>query len=180
MNILLAFSPFIVFAILDRLAGSTYGLVGGVLVSAILVARESLHLRKSVKVLEIGTLILFASLALYTLAAKPNWSIVGVRLGVDAGLLVIVLVSMAIKQPFTVQYAREKVDREFWEAPEFVRTNYVITAVWALTFAVLVLADLLMLYRPDVPIRFGIIISLLALVGAFKFTSWYPERKQRA
>jgi hypothetical protein len=100
----------------------------------------------------------------------------GVRLSVDAGLLLVVLVSIAIRRPFTLRYARERVDRKYWNHPEFIRTNYVITAAWALAFVVLVLADLVLLYKPDVPPRFGVIATILALTGAIKFTGWYPER----
>jgi hypothetical protein len=67
-----------------------------------------------------------------------------------------------------------------WTSPEFVRTNYVITAVWALAFTVLVLAELTLLYLPDVPPRVGILATIAALVGAVKFTSWYPERRKAA
>jgi hypothetical protein len=38
------------------------------------------------------------------------------------GLLPIVLVSMAVGRPFTLQYAREQVEPEFWDKPELVRT----------------------------------------------------------
>jgi hypothetical protein len=33
-----------------------------------------------------------------------------------------------------------------------------------------------MLYVPDIPLGFGVIVSILALVAAYKFTVWYPER----
>jgi hypothetical protein len=29
---------------------------------------------------------------------------------------------------------------------------------------------------PDIPLRVGVIVSILALVGAYKFTVWYPAR----
>jgi hypothetical protein len=45
-----------------------------------------------------------------------------------------------------------------------------------LAFAVMVAADLVMLYATDLPPRIGIIATVLAIVGAVKFTSWYPER----
>lgn len=176
MGILLAFAPFIAFAVVDRLVGSTEGLVAGTIVSAALIIRDWLTPGRSPKVLEIGTVILFAGLTLYALVAAPNWSIFGVRLWVDAGLLVIVLISMVVQRPFTLQYARETVDRSLWDTPAFIRTNYVITGVWALAFAVLVVADLILVYMTQVPHRVGIIITVLALVGAFKFTSWYPDR----
>ena len=156
MNILLAFSPFIVFAVVDRLVGPTAGLIAGAAVSAALIARDWLRPGGSAKVLEIGTVILFTALALYAVVAAPNWSIVGVRLCVDAGLSLIVVVSIVIRRPFTLQYAREQIAKEHWDRPEFVRTNYVITAAWAIAFGVLVLADIVMLYVPDVPLRVGV------------------------
>ncbi|MEI9864304.1 MAG: hypothetical protein WDN00_07060 [Limisphaerales bacterium] len=60
----------------------------------------------------------------------------------------IVLISMAIRCPFTLQYAREGTPETLWREPEFIRVNYVITAVWAAAFAVMVAADLVMFYMP--------------------------------
>ena len=177
MGILLAFAPFIAFAVLDRFFGATTGLAAGALVSAALLARDWLAARRSPKILEMGTFILFGVMALYAVLGGPQWSVIGVRLRVDAGLLLIVLVSMAVRQPFTLQYAREQVDRGLWSSPAFIKTNYVITAVWALAFLVMVLADLVMLYMPDVPMRVGIFVTIAALVGAVKFTGWYPEHQ---
>ena len=42
----------------------------------------------------------------------------------------------------------------------------------------MVAADLVLIYMPDLPARFGIILTVLALVGAFKFTASYPERRR--
>jgi hypothetical protein len=178
MGILLAFAPFIVFALVDRLVGATEGLIAGAAVSAALLLRDQFTPGRTPKVLEIGTVLLFGGLALYAVLGGASWSIVGVRLCVDAGLLLIVLATIAIRQPFTLQYAREQVAREHWNSAEFVRTNYVITAAWALAFAVMVAADLVLLYATALPPKFGIIATILAIVGAVKFTSWYPERRQ--
>ncbi len=177
MGILLAFAPFIAFAVVDRLSGPTEGLIAGAVVSAALLLRDLIQGRTA-KVLEIGTAILFGGLALYALLGRPSWSVVGVRLVVDAGLLLTVLASLVMRRPFTLQYARERVAPELWGEPEFVRTNYVITAVWALAFAVMVVAELVLLYVPDIPPRAGIVAIVLALVGAVKFTGWYPERRR--
>jgi hypothetical protein len=177
MGILLAFAPFLAFALIDRLSGPTEGLIAGAVVSAALLLRDLIQGRTA-KVLEIGTAILFGGLALYALLGRPSWSVVGVRLVVDAGLLLTVLASLVMRRPFTLQYARERVAPELWGEPEFVRTNYVITAVWALAFAVMVVAELVLLYVPDVPPRAGIVAIVLALVGAVKFTGWYPERRR--
>jgi hypothetical protein len=178
MGMILAFAPFIAFALIDRLVAATPGLVAGALVAIALLLRDVLTPGRSPKVLEIGTAVLFSVLALYALIGDPGWSIIGVRLRVDAGLLLIVLVSLALRRPFTLQYARESVPKEFWDSPEFLRTNYVITGVWALAFAVMVIAELAILYVPEMPPRLGIFATIAALIGAAKFTSWYPERNR--
>ncbi len=178
MGILLAFAPFVTFALVDRLLGAQEGLVAAALVSAALLIRDRLNPGRSPKLLEVATFLLFAGLALYAFVAKPDWPIMGVRLRVDAGLLLIILLSMAVRRPFTLQYAREEVAPEFWNLPGFLRTNYVITAVWALAFVVLVIADLVLLKMPALPPRYGIIATVAALIAAAKFTAWYPEQNR--
>ena len=101
------------------------------------------------------------------------------RLLFFGGLLLVVLASMAAGRPFTLQYARDQVAPEFWDQPEFIRTNYVITGAWALAFAVMVLAELALLYMPGLPPHAGVVAIILALVGAVKFTGWYPQREER-
>ena len=179
MGMLLAFAPFIAFAVVERLASPTEGLVAGALVATCLLLRDLIR-GKTAKVLEVGTAILFAGLALYALLTRPAWSVIGVRLVVDAGLLLIVLASMALRRPFTLQYAREQVAPELWDSLAFVRTNYVITAAWGLAFAVMVVAELALLTVPSMPPRLGIAAIILALVGAVKFTDWYPDRVKAA
>jgi hypothetical protein len=92
MSILLAFSPFLVFFALMRLVTPVAGLVGGLVVSGLLVLRVRLR-RESVKVLEVGSVILFGLLTAYTLVAAPRWTVATVRLAVDSGLLAIVVFS---------------------------------------------------------------------------------------
>jgi len=174
MSVLLGFAPFIVFAIVDRLLGPTEGLIAAAVVSAALLLREVVVLHRAPKILELGTLILFGGLAVYSIVMQPAWSIIGIRLRVDVGLLAIVLLSIVLRRPFTLQYAREQADATHEESPLFLRTNDVISAVWAVAFAIMVAADLVMLDWPEVPLRAGIIATIVALYGAIKFTSWYP------
>jgi hypothetical protein len=57
-------------------------------------------------------------------------------------------------------------------------SNYVITAAWALAFAVMVSADLVLLYLPNLPNQIGIGATIAAIWGAIRFTSWYADRAQ--
>ncbi|HYB43980.1 MAG TPA: hypothetical protein VEL75_19530 [Candidatus Methylomirabilis sp.] len=179
MSILIALSPFAVFFALMRLASPITGLLGALVTSSLLCLRMWRR-GESVKVLEVGTLVLFALLTAYTLLADPRWTVATVRLAVDAGLLAIVLVSLAIGRPFTLQYARERVPEALWAHPTFMAVNRAITAVWALAFAVLVAADAAAEYAPGVPLGVDIAASIAALAGAVWFTSWYPARARRA
>jgi hypothetical protein len=176
MGVLLAFAPFIVFAVVDHLAGGTAALVAGAAVAAVLVLRDWRGGGRAPKILELGTVVLFGVLALYAVLRDPGWSVIGVRLRVDVGLLLIVLLSMALRRPFTLQYAREQVAPELWNRPIFIRTNYVITAVWAGAFAVNVCADFALLYAPAPSAGIGVAATIAAIVAAFWFTSWYPKR----
>ncbi|WP_109126426.1 hypothetical protein [Dyella sp. C11] len=176
MGMLLAFAPFIVFAVLDRLVGSLWGLAAATAVSAVLLLRDVLTPGKQPKILEMGTFVLFGGLTVYLWLMGASLSVIGVRVCVDAGLLLIVLASMALRTPFTLQYAKEQVPAELWNTPTFLHTNYVISGAWALAFAVMVVAELALIYMPQMPHRAGVIVIVIALVGAFKFTGWYPTR----
>jgi hypothetical protein len=178
MQILLAFAPFLVFAVVDRLAGSTPGLIAGAVFALLLLGRDWLIQKRTPKILDIGTSVLFCGLAVFFLLGRPTWSVIGVRLCVDIGLFLIVLISLAVGKPFTLQYAREMVGRELWNNPEFRRTNFVISSVWALAFAVMVLAEFAILFL-QLPQRAGVITIILTLVGAVKFTGWYPDHRRQ-
>lgn len=172
---LLAFAPFVTFAILNHFVAPTIALVAAALVSLALVLRE-IVLGRSAKILEVGTCLLFGGLAIYSYVSGSSWPVVGTKLAVDFGLLAIVLFSLLIGRPFTIQYAREQVSSELWSTPEFVRTNQVITLVWLAAFLAIVVADLILLYLPDVPHKVSVLLTIGALYGAFKFTMAYPKR----
>ncbi|WP_233834112.1 hypothetical protein [Paraburkholderia sp. ZP32-5] len=177
MNLLLAFAPFVAFVVVEHLVSVPAGLAAGAILAAALVVRDLVTPGRHVKLLEIGTVLLFGALTVYAFTNDVQWSTAAVRLRVDAGLMLIVLASIAVRKPFTLQYARETVGREHWDSPDFVAINYVISAAWAIAFGALVLADIVMAYVPAVPHSMGVIATVVALVAAVKFTRWYPEQR---
>ena len=179
MSVLLGLSPFIVFFALMRLVSPVAGLVGALAASMLLCLGMRLR-GASVKVLEVGSVALFGLLTAYTLVAAPHWTVATVRLAVDAGLLAIVLISLAIGRPFTLQYARERVAEQFWASPIFMAVNRAITWVWAGSFAVLVAADAAAEYVPAIPLWVDVAVSVAAFGSAVSFTRWYPAKVQRA
>jgi hypothetical protein len=185
VNLLLAFAPFIVFVVGERLFGMPAGLDGAALTAAALLVRDLVTQGRSPKLLGIGTLLLFGGLALLVPLVGGEWSIADLRLRVDAGLLLIVLLSMVLGRPFSMQYAREDldhpVDRQHRDSPEFLRIHYVISAAWAAAFGVLVLGDAVMAFMPTaLPEAGSVLVPALALAAAAWFTVWYPEQRRAA
>jgi hypothetical protein len=178
VSILLGLTPFILFFILMRLATPLVALAAATLLSAVLMGRAARR-GGGVKILELGSLILFGVLTLYTVAAHADWSIAGVRLAVDGGLALIVLISLAVRRPFTLQYAREQVPPQFWNHPRFIRVNDIITGVWLLNFIVAAACDAAAIYLPAIPLGVLVAVSVAAFVVAIWFSTWYPARVRR-
>ncbi|HLH49804.1 MAG TPA: hypothetical protein VKV96_10720 [Roseiarcus sp.] len=179
MQIVLGFAPFIAFALLTRFVG----VEGSLWIAAAIAAGLAIRNRfagRSIKILEAGTIALFGLLALHAALTQSAWSLPLVRVVVDSGLLAIVLLSIAIGAPFTVQYAREQVPPEIQASPVFLRVNKVISAVWALAFAIGLIADLAMEYAPGAPLWLDIAVIVAALAGAARFTQWRPEKVRRS
>jgi hypothetical protein len=183
VNLLLAFAPFIVFVVVERLLGMPAGMAGGALAAAALLARDLLMPGRSLKLLGVGTFLLFGGLSLLVPLIGGEWSVADVRLRVDAGMLLIVLLSMVLGRPFSLQYARQdmdqRVERGHWDGPEFLRINYVISAAWAAAFGVLVLGDAVMAFMPTaLPQAGSVLVPALALLAAAWFSGWYPEQRR--
>jgi hypothetical protein len=178
MSILLGLTPFIVFFVLMRLVHPLAGL-GAAFAVSVLMGFVQWRRGESIKVLEVGSLVLFGVLTLYTLIAAPEWTVATVRLAVDGGLFLVAAVSLLIRQPFTLQYARESVPQELWTSPIFFTTNVRITAVWTAAFAVMTAADAAAQYVEAIPVWVDIAATIAAFVGAFWFTRWYPAVVRR-
>jgi hypothetical protein len=175
MGIILGFMPFVAFALLSRFVTASVSLWAAAAVSAALILRQKMR-GGSMKILEVGTFILFAILGICASVRVNGWDIPTVRIVVDGGLLLIILSSILVRRPFTLQYAREQVPASVQSSPTFIRTNYIITTVWALAMAILVIADLAMHFVPSLPVRLETVVILAALGGAFWFTKWYPQQ----
>lgn len=173
MKIFLSFVPVILFSILAGYAvePALWAAAGLML---LIVAMDFIGSR-SVKILNGGSLILFVAMALYGLLFQPGWSESVARLVINLGLLMIVLVSIALARPFTLQYAREEVPEIYWTSPGFISANYRISWAWAGAFAAGAIADTARLFAPSIPHWVDSTVSIVAIVAAVKFTFWYPE-----
>jgi hypothetical protein len=169
VSLLIGFAPFAVFALLDRTVGGATPYLVAAALAAVFLVRDVASRGKVVKLLDVGTVALFGGLGLYKLATGVAWSALDAGLRVDLGLFAIVAGSLAVRRPFTLQYAKEQTPPEVWTRPAFMRINNAITAVWAASFGVAVLSDLAMMYAGE-PRALDTVISLAALGGALLYT----------
>ena len=171
MPLLIAFSPFLAFLVGQHLVGLVASLWLAAAVAGALVVRGRLRGAREVNVLEAGTALLFAGVALAAMfMAGVAWSVGLVRLVVDIGLLLLVLAGIAAGRPFTLALARGRVTPEVAASPQFLRRMRLIAAAWAGAFGVLGVADVVLILQPAWPLAVPIAISAVGLVGAFKVT----------
>jgi hypothetical protein len=137
----------------------------------------------SPKMLEYSDVVYFAGLAVvvaFADAGTKDWLELWGGEVANAALLVITLGSVLIRKPFTLQYAREDTPREYWDQPEFLRVNYLISWVWVAAFAIEAASGLYgdAVLHDSNNIWTGWIIQTFPLIVAAQFTIWYPNRLQ--
>jgi hypothetical protein len=179
MALFLILAPFATFATLMMLSTVTASLAAAAAVALGVVGWDQFKGR-SAKMLSIGALVLFAAIGACHALTDSGMSPTAVRIAVDGGVLAIALTSLMIRLPFTLQYAREAVEPEILAQPRFLRTNYILTSVWTAAFVLMLLADIVAVYWPDLPLWACAAIAFAARNSAIYFTRWYPKRVRAA
>jgi hypothetical protein len=172
MMLFLILAPYGAFAGLMLFASAAVSLFTAAAICLAVIGYDVFNGR-SIKMLGTGSAIVFAALGCYTLV-DSSLATSAVKLTVDAGVLAISLMSLVIRQPFTLQYGREVVDAETAQLPGFLKANYIITWAWTACFVLMVLANVLLIYLPGLPLWTGIAIAFAARNTAVCFTKWYP------
>ena len=177
MTIFLILAPYGAFATLMLVTSAAVSLFASAAICLMVIAYDAFRGR-SIKMLGAGSVILFAALGAYITLVDSSLSSSAVKLVVDAGVLAISLASLAIRRPFTLQSAREMVDAETATLPGFMKSNYVITGAWTAAFLLMVMANVLLIYVPGLPLWSGIAIAFAARNTAVYFTRWYPQYRK--
>ena len=172
MNLVLGFVPFILFAVLMRL--STDLALWIAFAAAFTLGMRSFLDTRVLKTLDAGNTALFGLLALYKGFIQPSLSFGALLLAVDGGLLAIIIASLLLHEPFTLQYAREQVTPEQWQTPLFLRTNYIVTGVWVAALPLMTGADAAATLASAISVTSAMAAGLVALVIALTFSLRYP------
>jgi hypothetical protein len=133
-----------------------------------------------VHLLEAFTVVYFGVLALLGLVASDRvieWLQLWAGELSNSALAVFAIVTLLIRRPFTLAYAKDTTPREHWDSPLFLRINYVISAVWAgaFLFSALVGAYGDAVLRDNGNFWTAWILPIGAIIFAVSFTEFYPD-----
>jgi hypothetical protein len=133
-----------------------------------------------VHLLEVFGAIFFAVLAVLGLVASGDvigWLEVWAGELSSIALAVFALVTLLLRRPFTIAYAKDTTPSEYWDTPLFLKINYAISGVWAaaFTFSAVVGAVGDAVLHDGGAFWTAWILPLAGTLFAVEFTEFYPD-----
>jgi hypothetical protein len=177
-GIYLAFTPWVVFTLVAQHSTLKLAAVGALLASVVIAARSVRA--GGAKVLELGAVLAFVGFTVVAFHGDAATAAFVDRYAraIAAGLLALIAFGSLLVVPFTEQYARERVPRQFWSSPQFTQINRQLTTMWGLVFAVMVpahvIAGALDTHRAN--LIFSWAIPIVLVIWAAKRTARVSDR----
>jgi hypothetical protein len=192
LSLILGFLPLIAFNVLaGRVAHDGIGWGALVALAIALINMAITRPRWPPKIINLILASLFLVLTL--IGFLGNRSINGRLVDWASGLVTVTLglllfVTMPIL-PFTEQYARERVPREYWGRPVFKKVNRVLSLAWAAAIVIIGLASMAVAVlheragsksSADLLVILNWVVTIAILVFMVRFTAIYPDRARKA
>jgi hypothetical protein len=174
MTILLILAPYGAYTMLMLVSSATVSLFAAAAICLAVIAFDIVRGR-SIKILGAGSVMVFTAVGGYVALVDPALGNSAVKFAVDAGIVLVSLGSIAIRFPFTLQYAREAVDAGTAKLPGFLRANYIITWAWTGAALLMMVGNIALIYVPGLPLWSSLLVAFAARNSAVYFTKWYPE-----
>ena len=177
LKLLISFSPWLTFLAIahDTPFRVKLGLIAGLILSIVMgIAR----LHRGI-ILWVG-LIFFSAATVAVVVFEDTWALRHMGVLANGALAAGAWLTIFQGRPFTLDYAKEHTDPSLWSSPRFLKSNYVITAVWAATFSVNCgFAFLKMEHLGPSGLAYDFAPHSLLIATAL-FTVWYPKHLQKA
>ncbi|HEY6578217.1 MAG TPA: hypothetical protein VIY09_02765 [Rhizomicrobium sp.] len=169
---ILGFVPIIVFALLANLSQDLA--LWTAFAAAFAVGMRDFAQEQLLRLLDLGSIVLFGLLAFFAGFVRPGLTVEMTRLIVDVGFFMLALFSIVVRNPLTLQYAREHAPRELWPTRRFILTNYGLTAFWMWAFGMMAAADAFANVHKNLPLSLDAAVCLVVLLVAVGLTARYP------
>ncbi|WP_051461615.1 hypothetical protein [Tomitella biformata] len=171
--------PWVVVGVFEGPGRTSWAAAAALALSVLFVAMDLLR-RRSLKILNVVDVAFFTALLVLSHVVSADglrWLETWLGEISNITLTVVIVASILFRMPFTMQYAREQVAKQYWHTPTFMRINYAITAVWAAAFLVASIAGLIgeLALQNSSNVWTNWIIQIIAILVAAEFTSWYPK-----
>lgn len=171
LKLVLAFAPWLAFLFIS--GPSMFRLKLGLIVAAVLVVVMWVFKLHRGVILWAG--VVFFAYALAAVVFLDNmWTVRHMGILANTALAAGTWISVLVKKPFTLDYAREHTDPSMWGDPSFIKTNYILTCIWGSVFVMGILNAWLKMTNPQVPAWVFETVQYLLLFGTMFFTTWYP------
>lgn len=88
------------------------------------------------------------------------------------------LLSLVLKKPFTIQYAKNSVSKEKWEHPVFIRINFILTTFWSGLFLINFILNCLPHWQEKQEIYrlISYFLTTIGIIFTIEYPKWYRER----
>jgi hypothetical protein len=178
VTLVLAFLPWIAYLVVVGLAGPA-GVPWAALLSlaiAVGLVVAALVRRRSPKILVLTSGVVFGVYTVLGFAVPATEGfLAGYGRGLAAILLALVIFVSLPVMPFTEQFARDSVPRQYWDDPQFRAVNRRISAVWGAAIGGsgvcnLVATALLDQHGGPLAVVVRVVLPVLFLVGALRYT----------
>ena len=177
MSYLLAFSPWIAFALIPGGDWNWAALVATVLSVVGILQQSRSGLPLDAQIIALGSAAYFAALAVLAFA-DPHTALHAYTASMASGALAVIgLVSLLIRRPYTLGIAKLEIPRHEWDNPLFFKVNMIITAVWTASF-VLGGVALALLVHDSVLIRSTVQVVAFVVPGGFTVRYVTEQREQ--
>jgi hypothetical protein len=142
-GIYVAFVPWVLFTLITQHDTLKAAAIAALLASVV-IAAPSVAARRP-KLLELAAVLAFVGFSVASFIADPSataWLARYAR-AIAALLLALIAFSSLLFIPFTEQYARESVPRQFWSTPRFKQINRQLTLMWGCVFLVMMVSHVI-------------------------------------
>ncbi|MBO0769343.1 MAG: hypothetical protein J2O48_11730 [Solirubrobacterales bacterium] len=172
MTYLRTFIPWIVLAVVSAFADWRAAMAAALVASVLVLSEQGRAARSDL--LGLATLGYFAVMTVVALIL-PHAGLRHYTAALSLAVLgAVAWVSLALRRPFTLHFARQQTSRELWDQPAFYRINAVITAVWAACFVLSAAACTAAVALISKPSTVVVVCEVIGFAVPAIFTSRYP------
>ncbi len=175
------FAPWIVYGLVSATGHAPLAYVGGLIASLCQTAPQ--WRARRLKIMDGVTFLFFLAGAVSAFAFHSTLFPRSGSVLIWGTLALIAWGSLLAGSPFTAEYARDAVPREYWSNPAFQRVNAIITAVWGAVFVINAALAVVMASKIGAPMgRAALWLLVLPYVGTLfgiVFTNRFPQWTSR-